>query len=161
MVHYVRFLKPPRLHKIGDSQSLIKALITITTDLGEEFYPFDFALKADLWSEKDGASKPLETSNIQWNSGMRVLWVEVATAVHASLEWSLRVFSAESSTGSHDGDSIALERLPLVLGCSCKIDDPLRGPGGYGRSERRFILQPGNCLRIYEDIGESIARHIW
>lgn len=157
MIHYIRILKPPTLYRIGGSRGVIKALITITNDLGDEFCPFDVALKADLVSEEGGAS--IEPHSIPWKSGMRVLWVEMATE-HVFLEPSLRVFDTASSTDGHCSDPIALGRMPLIVGCSCKIDDALQGRG-CRRSERRFLLQPGDYLRIDEDIGDSIARHIW
>jgi len=64
------------------------------------------------------------------------------------------------------GPATLFEGLPLVVLCetvSCRSD-----VGGSTirkeistRIERRFMLQPSNMLSIFEDIGESIARHIW
>ena len=91
---------------------------------------------------------------------MRVLWVEIET-VHASLEQKLQITMARSSEDGHCSDAIAMNHIPVVVGCICEIDDQQQGTGGCGRSERLFLLLPGNRLRIDEDFGESIARHIW
>ena len=160
MVHYTRFLKPPRLQKSRDSQSLVKALITITNDLGDEIYPANLGLRADLVSGVNDHAQPHYTRDIPWKAGMRVLWIEIPTK-SASPELELRITEAISGRNRQCSAAIDLEHMPSVVSCACKVDDPLRGPEGCGRSERRLLLQAGNCLRIEEDIGDSIARHIW
>ena len=161
MVHYIRFLKPPRLQKSRDSQSLVKALITITNDLGDEIYPANFALEADLVSGVKDHTQPHNTRDVSWKAGMRVLWIEIPTK-DASPELELRITEAISGRNRQCSAAVDLEHMPSVVSCACKIDDPLRGsPQDCGRSERRLLLQAGNCLRIEEDIGDSIARHVW
>lgn len=160
MVHYIRFLKPPRLQKSRESHSVVKALITITNDLGDELYPADLALKADLVSGVENHAQSHWSREISWKAGMRVLWVEIPTT-NASPDLEFRITEARSGKNKQCSAAIDLENMPSVVSCGYKIDDPLRGPEGCGRSERRFLLQAGNYLRVEEDIGDSIARHIW
>ena len=160
MVHYIRFLKPPRLQKSREAHSLVKALITITNDLGDEIYPTELALRADLVLGVENHAQSQWSRDISWKAGMRVLWVEIPTK-NASPELELRITEARSGKNGQRSATIDLEHMPSVSGCVCKIDDPLRHLESCGRSERRFLLQAGNYLRIAEDIGNSIARHIW
>ena len=155
MVHYIRFLKAPKLHAVG----LIKALITITTDLGDDFFPYDQTLRACLVSNRSNTTELLQSRGIFWKNGMRVLWVET-TAEHVPPGLRLRV-EAESEATKRCSDTISLEQMPPVIGCTCSILDPLQDSGVCGRSERSLLLQSDNCLKIDEDIGESIARHVW
>lgn len=160
MVHYIRFLKAPKLHNVGGSRALVKALITITTDLGDDFLPCDLALKAGLIQGDSNTSELIQCRNVLWRSGMRVLWIEVAGEQISSAS-RLQVIGARSCEKEQFSDSIAFKRIPFVIGCSSSIVDPLRDAEHCGRSERNLLLQPGNCLRVDEDIGESIARHVW
>ena len=153
MVHYIRFLTAPKLHAVG----VIKVLITITTDLGDDFFHCDRPLRAGLFSNSSNTTELLQSRSILWKAGMRVLWVEIFAHVSPGLR--LRV-EAESEAKTTCSDTIALDRMPLVIGC-CSNLDPLQESGVCGRSERSLLLQPENCLRIDEDIGESIARHVW
>ena len=155
MVHYIRFLKAPRLLAVG----VIKALITITTDLGDDFFPHDQTLRAGLVSNSGNTAELLQSRGILWKAGMRVFWVELTTK-HVSPGSRLRV-EAASEPKKPCSDTISVERMPLVIGCTCGILDPLEKSGFWGRSERSLLLQSDNCLKIDEDIGESIARHVW
>ena len=160
MVYYIRFLKPPRLQKSRDSHIVVKALITITNDLGDEIYPTDLALKAALVSGAEDAGQSHWSRDVSWKTGMRVLWVEIPTK-NASPEVELRITEANFGKNNQCSAAIDLDHLPSVVSCCCTIDDPLRDRESRGRSERKFLLQAGNYLTIEEDIGDSIARHIW
>ena len=153
MVHYIRFLKAPKLHAVG----VIRALITITTDLGDDFFPCDQNLRAGLVPNNSHTTELLQSRSILWKGGMRVLWVELFAHVSPGLR--LRV-EAESEAKTTCSDIIALDQMPLVIGC-CSSLGPLQDSGVSGRSERSLLLQSENCLKIDEDIGESIARHVW
>ena len=143
------------MHAVG----VIKALITITTDLGDDFFPYDQTLRAGLVSNSSKSTELLQSRSILWKGGMRVLWVELTTE-HVSPGLRLRV-EVGSEVKKKCSDSIALEQMPLVIGCTCSILNSLQDPGVCGRSERSLLLQSENCLKIDEDIGESIARHVW
>ncbi|KAG9874646.1 hypothetical protein KCV05_g22610, partial [Aureobasidium melanogenum] len=68
-MHYVRFLKTPKVHVENGSVTLT-AVITLTTDLGETFYPHDLQLAATLRQpDQDGDIYLRRT--LQWRQDMR------------------------------------------------------------------------------------------
>ena len=74
-MHYIRFLKVPRLVATGNGQKTINAKITITTDLGESFLRADLTVLVSL--EGPGDEKGIR---YMWEGvkGMRGLEVSVA-----------------------------------------------------------------------------------
>lgn len=162
MVHYIRFLKAPQLHPVSSTHQIVKALISISTDLGDEFLPNDVLLNAKLIHSNGKVDTTNECKPALWRVGMRVLRIEVELDVTRSKDMGPLSLLVESA---NRGPAVLFEGLPLVL---CEIVSCRSHVGGYTimegastRIERRFMLQPGNMLSISEDIGESIARHIW
>jgi len=163
MVHYIRFLKAPQLYPVSSTRQVVKALISITTDLGDDFLPIDVLLRAKLIHSNEDADTINECQAALWKAGMRVLRFEVE--VDATRSKNMRSLGLLVETANR-GPATLFEGLPLVVLCdivSCRSD-----VGGSTimkdvstRVERRFMLQPSNVLSILEDIGESIARHIW
>lgn len=159
MVHYIRFLKAPRLQEVRGSSAVVKSLITITTDLGDDFFPSDLALNAGFVPEDATRSGLIRCCNILWKGGMRVLWIE-AVGEQVTPETKLRVIEARSNAREQLNDTIVLEQMPPVIGCTSGIL-ALDDVGAGLRSERNLQLQPGKFLWIEEDMGDSIARHVW
>jgi len=163
MVHYIRFLKAPQLYPVSSTRQVVKALISISTDLGDDFLPHDVLLNAKLIHSNGDADTINECQPALWKAGMRVLRIEVE--VDATRSKNMRPLSLLVETANR-GPATLFEGLPLVVLCdivSCRSE-----VGGSAimrevstRLERRFMLQPGNMLSVVEDIGESIARHIW
>jgi len=74
-MHYIRFLKLPRL--LPGTPPTLTAKITVTTDLGESFLCVDIPLKAEVWLEEGTA--PLLEKDFQWkgSNGIRALSLDV------------------------------------------------------------------------------------
>ena len=158
MVYYIRFLKPPKLciHK-----DVVKALVTVTTDLGDEFYPGPLILHAIAVTA--GWSKDWQSSwqTTKWKSGMRTVWIEVPGIVESPPELLQLVVNTQPSWMANNA---ILDDIPKVLGARSNI----LGRGGdwenhqaRDRIERRYKTTGGQERTVYEDTGESIARHIW
>ncbi|KAL9578477.1 MAG: hypothetical protein Q9203_007081 [Teloschistes exilis] len=110
MVHYIRFLKPPRLSvnpKLSWRPSLT-TLITITTDLGDVFYPGDAEVHVAL-AEADNVTS---VGTVCWKSGMRCLRIEIQVALHA-VKYPAGFFF--TSCGSLHMDSLQLGQLPDIV----------------------------------------------
>ena len=159
-MRYIRFLKPPRVAASkAASQHQIHCLITITSDLGDSFLPYDVELSAELL-----ACEPHEEvivwRTIHWTAGMRSLAITLPLP-RSRAPSSLRVRVGSQSRCKHD------------------VYDALLAPGSRGvvsawsarftassseaarLVERRFVLSEGPHLSIWEETGESIARHLW
>ncbi len=153
MVWYIRFLKSPKL----DQKGHVRALITVTTDLGDGFYPADLALYVLVLSNKNEDDWTSGWQTVKWKSGMRTAWIDVAN-VYAAPSVPLRL--VVSSRQSREGDRISLEHMPEILGVWSDAFDRERSQAG-SMIERRYRTDSGSERAIVEETGESIARHIW
>ncbi|KAE8383011.1 putative methyltransferase-domain-containing protein [Aspergillus bertholletiae] len=163
MVYYVRFLKTPRIQKQKGGSLSISALICITTDLGDAFLAQDVDLVVSL-SLKD-SEKVLHQEPLSWKAGKRELAILLGP-FHPQLSQHTIVLSvAAADHRKHHPPSpdnlVGKPGIPLVIsGWSA----PFGGPESLAAEklvERRFGPKGHLDLRIWEETGNSIARHIW
>ena len=91
MVYYIRFLKLPKILTVDQSRSVVRALITITTDLGESIYRGDRPLWATLVSPDDNRTTILSRRDFLWKRGMRCLSIEMDHGQSSTVTWSARM----------------------------------------------------------------------
>ncbi len=157
MVHYVRFLKPPKVETTSTGNATVKSLITITNDLGDEFYQGDLELDAGLFPPGREMMVPLVHKRFMWTSGMRTLWI-IVERILLDIRWPVRLHITPSNTPA---ETSLLKNFPDVLSAwSNSFGIGLNVEAGK-RVERRLELTSDNILSIFEECGESIARHIW
>ncbi|KAH0253533.1 hypothetical protein KCU91_g18440, partial [Aureobasidium melanogenum] len=162
-MHYVRFLKTPKVHVENGSVTLT-AVITLTTDLGETFYPHDLQLAATLRQpDQDGDIYLRRT--LQWRQDMRSLNVTL-DLTRTEIDWpaQLHVHTKENKAAMFDcfEDHASRGHLPGIVSVWSESLNPTKGTfETHRRVERRFTPLTGRTLNIYEDTGESIARHLW
>lgn len=164
MVFYVRFLKTPRLQKDKSPGVRANALICITTDLGDAFLAEDAPLLAQLVLE--GTGQVVSQQRIQWEAGCRELQISLGPVPrHSRMPTFILYIGACAGTSSsvmpRQPDNLSRNSVPLVLsawsasfgGPDVSVADKL--------VERRLALDNARTLRIWEETGNSIARHIW
>lgn len=155
MVYYIRFLKPPRVSRlhVDRDDALVSTMITITTDLGDAFYPGNLCIHTAI--DYEGVMTSLALS--KWEPGMRVLKIEARTLVNNPRSRSKFFFTANKSLGI---DSLQLDRIPDIVSAwteeFSQWDDL-----DTNVTLRRFQLPCSQVLEICEENGESMARHIW
>ncbi|OOO14307.1 Methyltransferase-16 [Aspergillus oryzae] len=163
MVYYIRFLKTPRIQKQKAGSLSIPALICITTDLGDAFLAQDVDLVVSL-SLKD-SEKVLHQEPLSWKAGKRELAILLGP-FHPQLSQHAIVLSvAAADRRKHHPPSpdnlLGNPGVPLVIsGWSA----PFGGTDSLVAEklvERRFGPKGHLDLRIWEETGNSIARHIW
>jgi hypothetical protein len=155
MVYYIRFLKPPVVSDLDKKSFLATSVITITTDLGDISLWSNVELIARL-VDVDDEGKVISITRCPWQGGKRTVTIfftyEIAQQNH-----SLRVHVTTEDTASA-GTSF---KLPEILDV---WSAPFR-QNTIGRSaslvERQFHLSASVCVQIWEETGNSIARHIW
>ena len=153
MVHYIRFLKSPKAESERERLS-VKALVTVTTDLGDDFFHTELPLHVMLLPQERTSSSG---KKVLWKSGMRVLAINIQDLPLSVKSNNLTL--AVSPRRSMDADELAMDCMPEVLGAQ----SPVVMPNTHlciHKIERRLQTSIG-CIRIFEDAGESIARHIW
>jgi hypothetical protein len=163
MVYYVRFLKTPRVQKQKGGSLSVSALICITTDLGDAFLAQDVDLLVTLGVEN--SEKVVHQEPLRWKAGKRELLISLGPFSPQLSQYTI-VLSV-NATGSREPRTPSPDSLlgrpgvPLVI-------SGWSAPFGGSESlvaeklvERRFGLQGSLDLRIWEETGNSIARHIW
>jgi hypothetical protein len=177
-MHYIRFLKPPRLLSSGRASSVVTAKVTVTTDLGESFLWTNVDLVVELTDRTRrkviGKGKEYTWKGIE---GMRSLDVELLIPASRGkkpgevLRLLVRPKEDSHSVGtfekilvdSNESDNTE-EEGGVAAVRSMAIDIPshrsLSKHTGARMAERTFKFGKSE-LHIWEETGESIARHIW
>jgi hypothetical protein len=176
-MHYVRFLKSPKLVRVRidarDGKQTVDAKVTVTTDLGESFLAADIGLVVCL-IDGDGKYTLGPGKKYLWNGrkGMRSLEVSVPVArllrtgrvrmVVGPKEERYKagafeeVLGGEATNEDESGDVVAIRSMEINLRDG--------KPVGTGMAERVFTSTAGDTIKeihIWEETGESIARHVW
>lgn len=157
MVHYIRFLKPPKLELQVNGSFTVKALVTVTTDLGDTYLHADTDFYAILIT-KCAEENVSAWQTFRWKKDMRVLWLEIGPLVGNLLKLPHKMLVSPYKTKVPKQAS--LHHLPEILSAwseSFSLDCPSAG----NKVERRFVMSEEVVVRVWEDTAESIARHIW
>jgi len=172
-MHYIRFFKSPRIVGVGRERALV-AKITVTTDLGESFLAADVGILVDVVAE-DGESLLGPGKEYVWKGrdGMRSLEVSLsmqkvrkvpAVKMVVAAKGERHVNSFEGVLGIDDKMGTVENQGRIVTVRSMEIDVQSGQPTATGMAERVFsssIRNGGTEIHIWEETGESIARHIW
>ena len=155
-MHYIRFLKRPKI-EVKKKSASVKALVTIATDLGDDFLAVDVKIFASLVHKQE----TIALQTLEWKTGSRALQVEL-TGVHmAPLRTGCQlVVSPHYDILTKCPIHMSLEDLPQLHGVWSESFS-LENDGGYGGYERRLVTTTDEVIGIYEDPGDSIARHLW
>ena len=156
-MYYIRFLKTP---KLDVPKCILRALITVTTDLGDSFYAGEIDLHAAVIVAKPEVNWQSRWHTMRWTAGMRSTWIEIHTS--SAPPEPLRLFVGIRQ--SLIADELQLECMPEVFGA--RSDTFGRGSdwtksSADRRIERRWRTSMNFDVSIYEETGESIACHIW
>jgi hypothetical protein len=173
MVYYIRYLKTPRIQKQNGSVS-ISALICITTDLGDSFLAEDVDL---MVTAREETSRIVYEKPTKWNAYNRELPITLGP-LPVNLAQKTLVLTVQTpppkplrSTERRPLRSTERRPLPpfeplaqpyqLVMGA---ISAPfsLQSTHAEALVKRHMSgLVCGPPLQIWEETGNSIARHIW
>ena len=166
MVYYVRFLKTPRIQTQKSGSCIVSTLICITTDLGDSFLSQTVRLLVTIAQERTGPSI-LHQEEVIWHAGKRELSISLGPF---PLELSRRqivlgvgpIDAQQQKKGSVLSDHIPSgSNVPLVIsGWSASFGGswPLVAEKLV---ERRLVFGDTLRLNVWEETGNSIARHIW
>ncbi|KAF7442694.1 Methyltransf-16 multi-domain protein [Pyrenophora tritici-repentis] len=161
-MRYVRFLKTPRiLSEKGTSRPHLHCLITITSDLGDSFLPYDIKLAAELLACTNTDQHVVVVwKTVQWSSGMRSLPITLPLPSSYLPSSLLRVKIGLDPKQPHDEYAALLERD--AQGVVSAWSPPFtQHVAAVKLVERRFKLPNEPTISIWEETGESIARHLW
>ncbi|WPH01140.1 Hypothetical protein R9X50_00397500 [Acrodontium crateriforme] len=153
-MHYIRFLKTPKVHVVNNNISL-QAVVTVTTDLGETFYPADLELVATLRDTAANGDIYLRRT-IAWRGAARSLPISL-DLTRQDVDWPACLHVAVKSR-----ETQYIGFLPPVVDVWSGVVNPIKGEFESGwRVERRFTALSERTVSLLEDAGDSIARHLW
>lgn len=153
LAHAVRFLKTPKIH-VDNANVQLRAVVTVTTDLGETFYPHDLDLVVTIEAPEVADAEIYLRRKLHWKAGSRSLPISFELA-RQDLEWPACVH-VEARNSKSDGF------LPPICEIWSGSINAVKGEFDSGwRVERRFTSASDRPLSLLEDAGESIARHLW
>lgn len=165
-MRYIRFLKTPRVVVEKDtSRKQIQCLITITSDLGDSFLPENVQLVAEvLTPESQGNDEEVKLwQTVQWKGGMRTLSV-VFPLPKSLIKTKLLVKVGLERDSAMDDYNKLKEHgsCGIVSAWSAEFDPSSSFPEAEKLVQRRLISDdPKHPIMIWEETGESIARHLW
>ena len=152
---YVRFLSVPKVRSPSNHRHrVIKFVVALTTDLGDDFYASEMRLRA---TAVDEAGETVATRIYVWPPKARAVPTELRFE-HPGPSTPLRIWvTALDSSATARLDQAS---LPALVGVGSA---PLTWANGVAdaRVERCFGLGGVPELRLWEETGDSIARHVW
>ncbi|KAH9878490.1 hypothetical protein IAQ61_001762 [Plenodomus lingam] len=161
-MRYVRFLKTPRIVLADKTTSRphdVLCLVTITSDLGDSFLAAHAQLSAELLAcDSSDNEKLIVWSSVQWTPGMRSLPIRLPlpkSGVSTSLR--LKVSTTPKSTCDEFQSLVSHHSNSIVSAWSAPFTVSVEAPR---LAERRFQLA-STSLNVWEETGNSIARHLW
>ena len=160
-MRYIRFLKTPRIvTQKGTSSRHLHCLITITSDLGDSFLPYDIELAAELLVCADHGEYVAVWRTVQWTGGMRSLPITLPLPKSQVPSSLLRVRVGVEAKKTHD-EYPALSEQDARGVVSAWSPSFTSDTAAAKLVERRFKLPNEPTINIWEETGESIARHLW
>jgi len=163
IMHYIRFLKTPILIISRKGSASLKALITITTDLAESLFPEYVKLRVCILTlrPKHVGHSALQ-QEIYWNAGDRKILIDISVP-REMIDMRMKIFVLAANEtyrffGSHRGELI----MPVIVPVMSGFVDCREGKLSSGNRVQRYIdMTNGKRIHVWEDTGESIARHVW
>jgi hypothetical protein len=152
-MHYIRFLRPPQCD-VSKKTVDISAVVAVETDLSDALLSKDVLLVADV-VEANSPHRVLHSQHITWQATSRALKFTVqCPSRFMARPVNLRV----ASQGTEGSSDFAGTKILDVWSSEFRLADKQRSEPLV---ERRMQLANKSTLRIWEETGESMARHIW
>lgn len=184
-MHYIRLLRPPDLSSSKGQHSL-KLVLTITTDLSDSFLLPDEPVQLLVILEKrksdghadsesvvltSGSSVAGKRPPTVWKAGMRVLKLElplprpfVPTGPESDSQIRVLITPANRQLSVLDTRDITADESGRILPVSVELPSPGEGARHVCIRSVDITARKGKVrttLEVEEDLGESIARHVW
>ncbi|KAJ4312700.1 hypothetical protein N0V94_007301, partial [Neodidymelliopsis sp. IMI 364377] len=162
-MRYIRFLKTPRIATDkGSPKSHVYCLVTITSDLGDSFFPYDVELAAELTSPNHDlhTDEVWVWRTVKWTAGMRTLAITLPLR-KSYASGPLRVRVGVEPQASHDSypELSQPDSQGIVSAWSAEFNTATGDKEAVKLVQRRFNIAQ-KTISVWEETGESIARHL-
>ncbi|KAK4170664.1 putative methyltransferase-domain-containing protein [Triangularia setosa] len=168
-MHYIKLLRPPVVES-ARAERCLRLVLAVTTDLGDSFFspkdPVDLLVVGAYTATKDGKEQLVpvvltQRSPPKWKAGMRVLKLDLPLPPHPIKTIQIRPANRQlTALGTTDIYPATGQGLILAAFSDISMEKSAAVPSVCFRSLR--LPTPDNqTLQVEEDMGDSIARHIW
>ena len=157
-MHYIRFVKFPHVERDRAKPSCpltVSALVTVETDLGEAFLSQDVTLQASFRADNPERTL-LASQKVSWKKGLRLVKLQMAFEAKSNTNGILCVSASERRA-----DDLRKEVFPDGILSIWSPPLPFDGVADKSYVERKLIVADSKVVSIWEETGQSIARHIW
>ncbi|KAK6087711.1 upf0665 family protein c [Seiridium cupressi] len=182
-MHYIRLVRPASLDTSKPNALVLSLKLTITTDLGDTFLSTAQSVKLSFDATRKGetaggsgslALKPLNGDAV-WSAGMRVLKVDLLLTKdlgrgHVNVRIQSRPWGKAKLSVNETQFVLPwrMKQYDITTGLIAPLQIELTDGVGSDVAVRPFWADfpsgdecTSRSLDIEEEIGESIARHIW
>jgi hypothetical protein len=159
-MRYIRFLKTPRMAvEKNTAKPQLYSLITITSDLGDSFLLHDLALSAELLDAE--TDEIIVWKTVQWSGGRSLPITFPLSKSRGARPVRVRI-GVEPKSSCDEFSKLQDEDFRgTVSAWSAPVDPSALGNEAAKLVERRFDVGDGVRVNVWEETGESIARHLW
>lgn len=155
MVHYIRYLRTPQVSDISRKSLEVSAVAAVTTDLGDAFFSEELTIIARI-VDATRTREVLSSAEFAWKVGSRAVKVHVPCSSKAGGRLACMQITTRDTISAHASCEIPsvvdVWSAPFHIKARARPDSLV---------ERRLPLQGESTVRIWEETGDSIARHIW
>jgi predicted nicotinamide N-methyase len=154
MVHFIRYLSTPQVVAAPKRILSVNVVLAVTTDLGDAYLQEDAQILIQLCDAK--TDTVLSERTFLWQGASRAL--KVSLAYHGKYSGREAVLHATTLSTCKSMSSKSIPDIVDVWSSKLLLSDKSRSEPLV---ERRMPLASGEVLRIWEEMGDSIARHVW
>ncbi|KAK5075980.1 hypothetical protein LTS08_002489 [Lithohypha guttulata] len=155
MVHYIRYLRTPQVKNASKKALEISAVAAVTTDLGDSFLAQDLTLVARVVDATENG-EVLCLAEVEWKSHSRATKIDIS----CPSKFMERLVTLHVSTRDSVSATLTSKSPAVVDIWSSTFHLKLKAKA-EPLVERRLQSHGRVPVRIWEETGDSIARHIW
>ncbi|KAK0668437.1 putative methyltransferase-domain-containing protein [Cercophora samala] len=168
-MHYIKLLRPPVVELVR-SERCLRLVLAVTTDLGDSFFspkdPVELLVVGAYTTTKDGKEQLVpvvltQRNTPKWKAGMRVLKLDLPLPPHPIKTIQIRPANRQlTALGTTDIYPPTGQGLILAAFSDILLEKNTAVPPVCFRS-LRLPTADNQTFQVEEDMGDSIARHIW
>lgn len=155
MVHYIRFLRTPQVADVSRKSLDVSAVVAVTTDLGDAFLSQELTLIARV-IDATRNGEILCSAEFSWKIGSRAAKISVP----CNSKVNGRLVCLQVTTRDTISACTSCE-VPAVVDVWSPTFHIKPRAKSEALVERRLQLTGKITAKIWEETGDSIARHIW
>lgn len=155
MVHYIRYLRIPQISSTAKKSLDVSAVAAVTSDLGDTYFAQDMTLHARV-VDATKSGETLCEIEVYWKAHSRAVKLKLNVPVKHTNRLVAMHITTQETIGA-----LARFKAPAVVDVWSSTFNMKPNSEVDTLVERRLPLKQASPARMWEETGDSIARHIW